>query len=74
MSIKYKIIELIQEIDDSDKLNDIYKYIMAQLNEEEVGDLPSHTKEGLAQGLRDINEGNIYNAAEMEKIINKWLK
>ena len=74
MNLKYTIIEILQEIEDEDKLQQILKFVHSVKDDKAINDLPEHTKASLADGIRNLQEGNVQDYTELERIVNKWLK
>ena len=74
MSLKYKIIEMLQDMDDEQDLQKVLDFIQVLQAKDEVDKLPSHTKSSLADSIRNLSEGSVADYTAMEKIINEWLK
>jgi predicted transcriptional regulator len=70
VELKKSIHEKIDTLDDENLL-EMVNSILIQNNE--VFIIPEHMKEGIKQGKRDIENGDIYTMEELEKKYEKWL-
>ena len=74
MSIKEKIINKINAIDNPDILNSILNLIVNESEAEEIYQFSEEEKQMVQEGIEDVKNGNVFNQQESDNIISKWLE
>jgi len=74
MSIKEIIIGKVNSIDNPEILNSILSLISTESELEEVYQFSSEERVFIEEGIKDADNGNIFNQRESDNMISKWLQ
>lgn len=74
MTVKQKIIERVNSIEDENILNEIFSLISAEKDFETVYKFSSAEMQQVSDGIEDADNGRYYSQNESEKLVAKWLQ
>ncbi|MGY8910951.1 MAG: hypothetical protein ACKVIG_13990 [Flavobacteriales bacterium] len=74
MSIKEIIIGKVNSINDPEILSSILSLISTESELEEVYQFSSEERAFVEEGIKDADNGNIFNQRESDNMISKWLQ
>lgn len=74
MSIKEKIINKVNAIENPKILDSILNLISMESETDEIYQFSEEEKALLQEGLKDVENGNVFTQAESNKMISKWLE
>jgi predicted transcriptional regulator len=73
IEMKKELIEKIQSTDDEMLLEEIYRLLEINLDEDYVIELTESQNEMINAGIKDIKEGNFLTHEQANKEIDEWL-
>jgi hypothetical protein len=74
MTLKQRIIERVNSIEDENILNEIFSLISADKDFETVYEFSPSELQLVNEGIEDANSGRSYSQEETEKLVTKWLQ
>ena len=74
MSIKEIIIGKVNSIDNPEILNSILSLISTESEMEKIYQFSAEEKTFVEEGIKDADNGNIFNQRESDNMISKWLQ
>tara|TARA_B100002051_G_C16551676_1_gene542912 strand:+ start:215 stop:457 length:243 start_codon:yes stop_codon:yes gene_type:complete len=74
MTLKQRIIERVNSIEDENILNEIFSLISAEKDFETVYEFSPSELQFVNEGIEDANKGRSYSQEETEKLVAKWLQ
>jgi hypothetical protein len=74
MTLKQRIIERVNSIEDENILNEIFNLISAEKDFETVYEFSPSELQLVNEGIEDANKGRSYSQEETEKLVAKWLQ
>ncbi len=74
MSIKEKIIERVNAINNPEILEDILNLITIEKDIPNIYNFRKDEKESVLKGINDVKNGRVFNQFEADKITQKWLE
>ena len=74
MTLKQRIIERVNSIEDENILNEIFNLISAEKDFETVYEFSPSELQLVNEGIEDANSGRSYSQEETEKLVTKWLQ
>ncbi len=74
MTLKQRIIERVNSIEDENILNEIFSLISAEKDFETVYEFSPSELQLVNEGIEDANKGRSYSQEETEKLVAKWLQ
>jgi len=74
MTLKQKIIEQVNSIEDETILNEIYSLITVEKDFERVYKFSSEQLQELQEGIEDADSDRYYSEKKSEKLIAEWLQ
>ncbi|PQJ76499.1 hypothetical protein [Polaribacter glomeratus] len=74
MSIKEIIIEKVNSINNPEILDSILSLISTESEMDQMYQFSMSEKQLVEEGIKDADNGNIYNQQESSNIISKWLQ
>ena len=73
MTIKQKIIDRINTIQNPSTLEKIFNFIKAESEFDEIYCFNEEEKKSINAGLEDVAAGRVYSSQASKEIISKWL-
>jgi hypothetical protein len=73
MTIKEKIIDKVNSIDDKETLKEILRLVSVESKTEQVYHFDEWEEQQVREGLDDIENGRVYSQEESDKLISEWL-
>ena len=74
MTLKQKIIEQVNSIEDETILNEIYSLISVEKDFEKMYKFSPSEMRQVNEGIEDADNGRYYNQKDSQKLISKWLQ
>lgn len=74
MTVKQKIIEQVNSIEDENILNEIFSLISAEKDFETIYRFSPSEQQQVNEGIEDANNNRYYTQKESEKLAAKWLQ
>lgn len=74
MTVKQKIIEQLNSIEDENVLNEIFNLISSEKDLESVYKFSNSEMQEVNEAIEDADNGKYYSQYESEKLIAKWLQ
>jgi len=74
MTVKQKIIDRVNSIEDENILKEIFSLISAEKDFETAYKFSSTEIQQVSEGIEDADNGRYYSQDESEKLIAKWLQ
>jgi hypothetical protein len=72
--LKSKIIDHLNAIEDEDVLREIYELIASESQLASTYSLTEQERNAIEEGIKDLEEGNLYSSKQADDLLREWLK